>query len=833
MKPFYHRTLLFVTFIILGLATNLTAQPPWAGGGNRGPSIKGRISGVVVDSISGEALEFATLVLLQTNDGQQLNGGITEPDGSFKITDVKNGTYDLDISFIGYESRLIKGVKTTLEKPDLDLGTIYLAPSGLQLDEVTVTEEVALVENRIDKLVYNAEKDATTTGGDGADVLRNVPLLSVDLEGNVSLRGSSNIQMLINGRPSTMFGSNPAEALKTIPADQIKTVEVITNPSAKYDGEGSAGIINIITKKRNAEGFTGSANTSIGTRQNNGGINLNWLKGRFGLNGGANSFWSWRRQGDIEFLREEATGTPNATVFEQNGPNSSQVLGFNGNFGAFYDFNAFNSLNSTIRFNGFNSWRDGTLEGEFISAALMDPTTFTRENDNRRFRNGYDWTTDFKRTFPDSEREFSMAFQISTTASDQENTIDQNGSTQVYDEDIRNTNNGNNREYTLQFDYVHPFGKKVKMETGIKGVIRRIDSDYETRTRATNTAPFVPAPQLTDFFLYDQDVYAGYLSFTLKLSKTIGLIAGARYEHTTIGGEYRELEEDPFTQNYDNILPSIILSNQFKKGANLKASYSRRIQRPSLFFINPFTQLNDPNNIVFGNPSLDPEVVDQYELSYGTFVKGISFNASAFYRETNDVIEQFVQLEPSSEVTTTSFLNIGVNKSVGVNLFTSVNLKKIGSFRVGFNIFTYNTSSTVESIDLSRDAVIWSGNIGANINLPNDWKFDLFGFGRSPNQTLQGQTPSFWLYGMGLRKEFNKRFSLGLRAIEPFNERKSFPSEIEGENFYQRSNFSIPFRSIGFSLRYNFGQLDFKGGRRERGTKIKNDDQKGGGNDNF
>jgi ferric enterobactin receptor len=365
MKPFYHRTLLFVTFIILGLATNLTAQPPWAGGGNRGPSIKGRISGVVVDSISGEALEFATLVLLQTNDGQQLNGGITEPDGSFKITDVKNGTYDLDISFIGYESRLIKGVKTTLEKPDLDLGTIYLAPSGLQLDEVTVTEEVALVENRIDKLVYNAEKDATTTGGDGADVLRNVPLLSVDLEGNVSLRGSSNIQMLINGRPSTMFGSNPAEALKTIPADQIKTVEVITNPSAKYDGEGSAGIINIITKKRNAEGFTGSANTSIGTRQNNGGINLNWLKGRFGLNGGANSFWSWRRQGDIEFLREEATGTPNATVFEQNGPNSSQVLGFNGNFGAFYDFNAFNSLNSTIRFNGFNSWRDGTLEGEF------------------------------------------------------------------------------------------------------------------------------------------------------------------------------------------------------------------------------------------------------------------------------------------------------------------------------------------------------------------------------------------------------------------------------------------------------------------------------------
>jgi ferric enterobactin receptor len=831
MRPFFTRSIFLLTFFLLGSGI-LLAQPPWAGG-KKGPSIKGKITGTVVDSISGLPLEFATLVLIQTKDGKQLDGGITESDGSFKINEVENGNYKLNISFLGYEARSITEVSTTLEKPDLDLGTIYLLPSGVKLDEIVVTEQASLVENRIDKLVYNAEKDATTSGGDASDVLRNVPLLSVDLEGNVSLRGSSNIQILINGRPSTMFGSNPAEALKTIPADQIKTVEVITAPSAKYDGEGSSGIINIITKKRNAEGFTGSANTSIGNRQNNGGINLNWLRGRFGLNGGANSFWSWRREGSIEFLREEGIGTANESVFEQNGPNSSQVLGFNGNFGAFYDFNAYNSLNSSIRFNGFNSWRDGTLDGTFSTFGLPTPTTFTRINDNARLRNGYDWTTDFKRTFPDSDREFSTAFQISTTNSNQENTIDQTGNTADYDEDIRNLNNGNNREYTLQVDYVHPFGKKVKMETGLKGVIRRIDSDYETLTRLTDSDPFSQVARLTDMFLYDQDVYAGYLSFTIDFGKGIGLIAGARYEHTDIGGEYEELEEDPFTQTYDNILPSITLSKRFEKGGNLKGSYSRRIQRPSLFFINPFTQLNDPNNIVFGNPSLDPEIVDQYEMSYGSFTKGVSYNVAAYYRRTTDIIEQFVQLEPASEVSTTSFLNIGVNNSVGVNLFSSVNVKKIGSFRIGFNIFTYNASSTVDSIDLSRDAIVWSGNIGANINLPRDWKFDLFGFARSPNQTLQGQTPSFWLYGMGLRKEFNKRFSLGVRAIEPFNRNKSFPSEIQGENFFQRSNFSIPFQSIGINLRYNFGQLDFKGNRRGRRSKINNDDQKGGGGDNY
>lgn len=385
----------------------------------------------------------------------------------------------------------------------------------------------------------------------------------------------------------------------------------------------------------------------------------------------------------------------------------------------------------------------------------------------------------------------------------------------------------------MQADYVHPFGKKVKMETGVKSVIRRIDSDYETLIRATNADPFTQVSQLTDVFLYDQDVYAGYVSFNMKFGKSIGMIVGARYERTTIGGEYQELEVAPFTQEYDNLLPSIILSKQFENFSNLKASYSQRIQRPSLFYINPFTQLNDPNNIVFGNPTLDPEVVEQYELSYGTFVKGVSLNASVYYRKTTDVIESFVQIEPSSEVSNTSYLNIGVNNSVGVNIFTSVNVKDVGSFRVGFNIYTYNAESTIDSIDLSRDAIVWSTNVGANIDLPRDWKFDLFGFARSPNQTLQGQNPSFWIYGMGLRKEFNKRFSLGVRAIEPFNKNKSFPSEIRGENFYQRSDFSIPFRSIGMSLSYNFGQLDFDSNRRTRRSKINNDDQKGGEGDNF
>ncbi|MEM1214089.1 MAG: outer membrane beta-barrel family protein, partial [Bacteroidota bacterium] len=453
-------------------------------------------------------------------------------------------------------------------------------------------------------------------------------------------------------------------------------------------------------------------------------------------------------------------------------------------------------------------------------------------NDNQNFRNGFDWTTDFKRTFPNSEREFSVAFQISDTNSEQENTIDQNGTTVDYQEDFLNLNDGLNREYTAQVDYVHPVGENVKVETGVKSVIRRIDSDYSTLTRLGD-APFQPIASQTDEFAYTQDVYAGYLSFTLKMGKRNSLVAGARYERTTIGGEYEENPVVPFTQEYDNILPSIIFSHQFPNFSNLKASYSQRIQRPSLFFINPFTQVGDPNNLTVGNPELDPEIVDQFELSYGAFVKGTSFNLALFYRRTTDIIEGFVTVNPMTNVSETNYLNIGENNSVGFNLFTSRKIGKIGTVRIGFNLFTYDAESTVEGIDLSRTAVVWGGNAGGNVNLPRDWKFDFFGFARSRRQTLQGENPSFWLYGMGLRKEFNKRFSLGLRAVEPFNRTKNFPSEIEGDNFFQRSDFRIPFRSIGISLRYNFGQLDFKGNRRGRGTKIKNDDQKDGGGGDF
>lgn len=805
-------------------------QPSFPTGGfgrQQATAVVGKIAGQLVDSVTMKPVEFATIVLTNPQGGKDVNGGLSDESGVFKLTEVKTGKYILEVAFLGYETKTIAGIETTPEKPDLDLGKVFLIPAGINLDEVTVTGEAALIENKIDKMVYNAEKDVSTSGGDASEVLRRVPMLSVDLEGNVSLRGSNNVQILINGRPSTLFAANIADALKTIPADQIKSVEVITAPTARYDGEGSAGIINIITKKKTAEGITGSANLSVGTRQNNGVLNLNVVRGRFGINGNGNAFWSWPREGSFDFYRED--GTPgNLRILRQGGPSKTATVGYNGSVGAFYDFNAYNNLTTNLRFNGFGFDRSGITNGSFTSpdgSAL----TFIRDNDVQTLRSGFDWTTDYKKTFKTPEKELVFAFQLSGTGSDQENTTLQTSESPIYQRNEINNNDGLNLEYTLQTDYIHPFNELIKLETGAKAVIRVIDSDYELKRFDQTSQTYVPVSGASNIFYYDQDVYAGYASLHIKIGKKNGLVAGARYEHTSLGGEF-DREFPGFSNAYDNILPSIILSRTLKGFSNVRLSYSQRIQRPSLRYINPYTENSDPNNITVGNPSLEPELVEQYELSYNTFVKGIGLFFSSYYRRTTDIIESYLEIDDDQTTSTTTFLNIGKDRSVGVNLFASATLFKIWVLRGGFNIFTYNVESTAEGIDLSNEAVLWNGNLNSTINLKKDWKIELFGFFRSNQQTLQGYSPSFSMFSAGVRKEFSKQFSVGIRIIEPFQENKPFPSELRGENFFQRSEALVPFRSFGISLNYSFGKLNFNN---PRNSRIRNDDLKQEGDRNF
>lgn len=813
--------------LLLFISFSLQAQMPGRAMA-KGPSIIGKIEGTVIDASTGAPVEFATVVLIEAATDKEINGTITDEKGEFKLQDVKNGQYKLAFSFLGYETKIIEDIAVTLEKPDVNLETIQLSGEGLMLSEVTVTEEAVLIENKIDKMVYNAEKDVTAAGGDATDLLRKVPLLSVDLDGNVSLRGSSNLQILINGRPSTLFADNIGEALKMMPSDQIKSVEVITTPTAKYDGEGTAGIINIITKKKSLEGVSGSVGASVGQRSNRANFNVNVARGRFGIGVNAGGHYGWPQNGSFEFYREDITSS-GTRVLDQAAASKSNFIGSRGSLSAYYDINAYNSINSSVSFGGRGGFNDNNTQASYTDPGLGLNQIYERLSESSNLRGTYDWTTDYRKKFKTPEQELTFAFQVSGSKSNQENSLDQHGNDAALQQLESNTNDGLNVETTFQIDYVHPWSKNVKMETGVKSVIRDIDSDYFYEVFNFETSNYETDSRRTDEFTYNQDVIAGYLSFNLKLGEKFGLVAGSRYEKTTIAGDFRD-HPNPFSNSYENFLPNVILNHKLGETSNIKLSYNKRIQRPSLFYINPYIALADPRDISYGNPNLSPELTDQYEVGYNSYVKGISVNASVYYRNTTDIIENFLNINDEG-VSVTTYQNIGRNQSLGTNVYLSGTIKKKLTLRGSVDVFTYNAQSTIEGIDLSNQAVLWNGRLNATLELPKDLRVEAFGFYRSPTQTLQGTRASWSMFHIGMMKQFNKRTSLGLNISQPFKENMEFVNELSGANFYQRSNSIRPFRSVGVNFRHSFGKLDFRQQRR-RDSSINNTDLKAGGESN-
>ncbi len=813
-------SLLFILFLT-GILFNTELRAQFPGGGAAAPTITGKITGSIIDSTDRSVVEFATVALRRAGSTKDINGTLTDEKGNFKLENVSQGKYIVTITFIGYNTKTVSNIELTAKKPDASIGTILLGAVGVTMDGVTIESQASLIENRVDKLVYNAEKDATSAGGSAVDVLQKVPMLSVDLDGNVSLRGSTNLRILINGKPSGMFSSNVADALKMIPADQIKSVEVITNPSAKYDGEGTGGIINIITKKKNAEGTSGSINSAIGTRQNNTFLNLGVRKGRFGLNGGGGSFWGWPGVGSNSLERINYVGGTTVTTTEL-GENKTARIGYFGNLGADYDFNAFNSLSSTFRANGFGMDRTSNTGVRIIDLYQNTSLDYGRINNSDILRGGFDWNTDFKRTFNKKDEELGFAFQWSNSKSITDNLfITENNPGYAFNQ--KSNNDGINNEYTFQTDYTYPFSAKAKMEIGAKAVLRDIKSDLNYFNFSTDQNEYLPDFTRTSLFKYNQDVSAAYTSFTLGLSKTISMIAGARYEHTAISGNGASAD---FGNSYENVLPNISISKQLKKFRTIKLGYSKRIQRPSLFYINPFQDAQDTRNITQGNPYLAPELTDQVELALTTFLKGSMVNLSFYAKHTNDIIENLTEITNDGQSITT-YKNAGDNYSYGFNAFSSVNLSKKWTVRGNINLGTYNTKSDLTQTNYSS-GVQYNAFLMSSFDFKkNGLKADLFGIFNSPRRSLQGTTPSFSMYSLGLKKDIlKKKGTIGFTTVTPFTKFRSFKSSIEGDNFKQVSDFKIPFASFGINFSYQWGKMNFNAQPKKRG--VKNDDLKQG-----
>lgn len=794
------------------------------------PKGSAKIVGYILDSTDTKPVEFASVALINKATNRPVDGASADQVGKFVLNKVAQGDYKIVISFIGYESKTLF-VSINSKNDDHDLGVIKLPSSTKMLAEVTVEGQRALIEERVDRTVYNAEKDATNKGGDATDVLKKVPMLSVDLDGNPSLRGSSNVKVLINNKPSTIMASSIADALKQIPADMIKTVEVITSPSAKYDAEGSAGIINIVTKKNTLQGLTLNFDTSAGVRGSNLALNGNFRNKNWGLSLGGFGRTEYNVNGKFEstqITQNNGVATTNVQTAEsrREGIFGNYQLGFD------WDINKYNSVTSNVRFglrNG-NNWQDGLKQIRNGALTSLRNTNSLDESAN------VDINVDYTKTFEKAQKEFSILSMYSRNnrTNDFYNLILNTKSTMSeIMSSIKNANDAFNEEATIQMDYQTPINKMSMIEFGAKAITRNVTSDYKSFTAGADGiySQVNLATLPSNVFDYNQNIWSSYGSYTLTTKNKWSIKAGARYEHTDITASFLKKEgQNTVIPPYGVLVPSFNMSKTFKSGT-WRFSYNRRIQRPGIENLNPNVNASNPLNISTGNPNLAPEYTNNYEISYSKFVKQTYISTAIFMRNTTGAINRIREVRGDTVKTTSQ--NIGNEDAYGMNINLNVNLSNKlmlgGGGDLSYMVLANNVADPL--LSAKNEGLQSNFRIFGNYNFGNGWGAQVFSFYRVNQIQLQGSQGGFGMYSLSLKKDFkNKKGSIGFGA-ENFltpngfvirNETKTASINQVSENTLRNMNFKINFS-------YRIGKMSF--GPQKKKKSVNNDDTKGGDGD--
>ena len=793
------------------------------------PKGNGKVTGLLVDSTSGKPVEFATVALMNVKTNKPIDGTTSDAKGNFVLAKLAPGDYRLQYSFIGYKNK--DSQPFTIEKGTvLNMGSVKMPADVRTLSEVVVTGQAALIEEKVDRLVFNADKDMTAKGGDASDVLKRVPMLSVDLDGNVSLRGSSNIRVLINNKPSTIVASSVADALKQIPADMIKSVEVITSPSAKYDAEGAAGIINIVTKKNTLHGLTMNVDAGVGLRASNLGLNGSYRQGKLGLTLGG--------FGRAMYNRASSTLDQTTLVGTQLLRTSQQATAFDkpifGQYtlGIDYDLAKNQSLSANIRYGTRNFiQQQNQLTSTFSADSLLSMTN--RDVNRKDLSNSVDMNLDYVRTFK-PQQEWSISTQYSRTGLTNNFYADILGQAGELTGRQRNINNNTNQEVTFQTDYQTPIRKSQLLEFGGKAIMRQVDSHYQYQVGGSTGDLVYDPTNPSGSLMYNQNIGAGYVSYTYVTPSKFTFKVGTRYEHTGISAKADE-NKNLNIPSYSNLVPSINVSKSLKGGTTVKAAYNRRIQRPGLQQLNPNVNAANPQNITVGNPNLSPELTDNVELSLSSTIKKTYLNASVFGRLTNNAITQ-IRL-PSDTLAgsiITTFQNIGVQRTVGANIFFNTNITAKWSVNGGLDsYFVYMQGLTQgadgKSVTIDNSGVSIGGRLMSQLQLDKGWSAQVFSFWRGPNPQLQGTMGSFYMYSLGVRKDLaNKRGSIGLAAENFVGNGITMRTELNSPLLSQVNVNHLYNSNVKVNFTYRIGKMSYEEPRR-KARSVSNDDVKGEG----
>ena len=781
------------------------------------------ISGKVIDSRSKQPLEYATIIIKNTIT-QEISGGVTNLDGFFSI-EIPKATYAIDVAFISFQSVKFPEESIISNK---DLGVIKLSESTNGLDEIVIVAEKTTVDIRLDKKIFNIGKDLSIRGGNASDVLGNVPSVQVSVEGTVSLRGNENVTILIDGRPSALVGMNGAEALRQIPAEAIEKVEVITSPSARYDAEGTAGILNIILRKNKLIGFNGSLQLDLGFPARVGtAFNANWRTEKWNLF--TNTGFRYNETPGNAFSKSDflSNTAQNAKVIENRNFGRLGRSIFT-SFGAEYYLTKNSSIIGNIIFNGGNDDDVNTNKiDRFNILGDLNEATFRTESESESEQR-IQYTLDYVNNFDDNGKKLSINGQYSSEIENDLNDITEidtqvnllNDLEQVLEN--QNENNG-----LLQVDFVHSIDENIQYEAGYRGNYRDIFNSFYLAERKDfeNNGPLIPDIGLNNSFRYEELINAAYVQYGQKFN-SISLLVGLRYEHTSLE-IVQEIATAKNEKNYGKLFPTINLGFEFKDGENITLGYNKRIRRPRGRSLNPFPSRSSESNVYSGNIDLNPVITDAIDLGYLKRWDKFTLSTSLYYNISTDNWERIQEdtgmLTDNGDPITKRFpINLSTQERTGLELTLNYRPFKIWNINSDFNVYNvtskgdYTSASTNVTQNFDFKNTSYFIQLNQKITLPSAVDVQINTNYSGPSENAQTKSDGVLSLNIAASKDlFNERASLSLNFSDVFNSRISQRTTMIPDFLEQYSEFQWrePQLRVSFVYRFNQKKKKVNGGR--------------------
>lgn len=795
------------------------------------------IKGILIGSDDQEPLMFASVSIYNAENNTYLSGTQTDFDGLFTFSGLQEGTYTIRTSYVGFDEFAIENIMAD-GVSDVDLGTISLKAKGEVLSEVVVQGTRPAMEMRIDRKIFNVGQSTIALGGTATDLLGNIPSLQVDMDGSVSLRGSSAVTILIDGKESSMAGNDITSLLQSLPANSIERVEIITNPSAKYDAEGQSGIINIVLKKDVKYGLNGSVNASVGSYGNTGGgVDLSFRSSRFTYSGSINYN-----------NRKMFGGGWNETEFFNSGfrlrtesDNNRMRQRFGGGLGVDYRITDRTSIGVSGRMN----MRTNSNGEDIFYAYLNNPEATDnsyRRSDNDGDGNGYDLNFNFRHEFAGNGGELNATARRGAYSGKDDNEFLQTytlSNAMIENRFNKNTNSGNS--LNIKIDYELPISTNSKFGAGLSSYNRR-NADTQFSEYMDEDMSKLVDYNISNNFDLASAVHAAYSNFENQITPSFGFQIGLRAEQSTLDTKYMALNPDLSEAdrtskaglNYLRVYPSVFLTQKMGEEDQIQASYTRRVHRPRGWQVNPFINVSDPMNTRQGNPNLMPEDIHSFELSYGKFWEKATLTSSIYYRRINDVIQSVITtVEGTSGVTFSQFQNISRNEASGLELISQLDFTKNLDMTLNANFFYRNFHGSEEYNIKPTSGFNWNTNVTTNYkiipNLAAQVRFEY----RAPMVQAQGKSTEAYIVDTGLKWDvLDRKGTVSMNVRDLFNQRKWGGYTLTSD-FYREQEHRWSRRMFMLSLSYRIGgsnnMRDSKRGRDEWQQNDNGGEMEGGG----